>query len=161
MLDGTRTKRTVYVAAARSPDGDAPEGPLGAAHDTREAAEAALAPGQAVFVGQMVLSLAPDARPALRSGGPGAWDTPSGELDPEALALVRAVIVGIFAMPEERLVPEASFADHLGMDSIDMLEMCQAVEERCGFEIPYEEEEALLRVGDLAALVQRRRPLPA
>jgi acyl carrier protein len=46
--------------------------------------------------------------------------------------------------------------DDLGGDSLDMLELMMALEERFGFEVPDEDAEGINTVGDVVEYVKRR-----
>ena len=48
----------------------------------------------------------------------------------------------------EEVVPEASFVDDLGADSLDLVELIMSMEEEFDIEIPDEEAEKLLTVKD-------------
>jgi acyl carrier protein len=48
----------------------------------------------------------------------------------------------------EKVVPEASFIEDLGADSLDTVELVMVLEERFGLDIPDEESQKLLTVGD-------------
>jgi acyl carrier protein len=57
--------------------------------------------------------------------------------------------------PEE-VVPEASFVDDLGADSLDTVELVMAFEEEFGAEIPDEDAEKLQTVGDAIKYVSEK-----
>jgi acyl carrier protein len=48
---------------------------------------------------------------------------------------------------EDEVVPEASFVDDLGADSLDTVELVMAFEEEFDIEIPDEDAEKILTVG--------------
>lgn len=56
----------------------------------------------------------------------------------------------------DRVVPEASFVDDLGADSLDPIELIMLFEEEFGVEIPNHEEENILTVGDAVSFIQQR-----
>eukprot|EP00752_Nemacystus_decipiens_P011580 g10284.t1 len=62
------------------------------------------------------------------------------EVDPEILSKVRSIVVSQLAVEEGQVVPEASFTQDLGADSLDTVELIMALEE--GFDIEIEDEVA-------------------
>ena len=54
------------------------------------------------------------------------------------------------------ITPEMSFADDLGADSLDLVELIMAVEEEFGVEIPDEEAEKIKLVQDAINFVKSR-----
>jgi acyl carrier protein len=63
-------------------------------------------------------------------------------------AKVREIIVEQLGVTPEQVVPEASFIDDLGADSLDTVELVMAFEDAFNIEIPDEDAEKLQRVGD-------------
>ncbi|HOT98337.1 MAG TPA: acyl carrier protein [bacterium] len=61
---------------------------------------------------------------------------------------VKEIIVQQLGVDAKEVVPEASFIDDLGADSLDTVELVMAFEEEFGIEIPDEEAEKLASVGD-------------
>ena len=59
---------------------------------------------------------------------------------------VRKVIVDMLGVKPEDVVPEASFVDDLGADSLDTVELVMALEEEFGTEIPDEDAEKITTV---------------
>jgi len=58
------------------------------------------------------------------------------------------IIVEQLGVKREEVTPEASFVDDLGADSLDTVELCMALEEEFGIEIPDEDAEKIQTVGD-------------
>ncbi len=56
------------------------------------------------------------------------------------------------------MVPEASFADDLGSDSLDLVELVMAMEEEFGVEISDEEAERIQTVQDAINFIEERSP---
>ncbi|MFI3172143.1 MAG: acyl carrier protein [Eubacteriales bacterium] len=54
----------------------------------------------------------------------------------------------------EEVVETASFKDDLGADSLDLFEMVMSLEEEFGVEIPTEELEKMVTVGDALAYIK-------
>ena len=59
---------------------------------------------------------------------------------------VKKIIVEKLSVDLEEVVPEASFVDDLGADSLDLVELIMSMEEEFDIEIPDEEAEKLLTV---------------
>ncbi len=56
---------------------------------------------------------------------------------------VKKIIVDMLGVKEEDVVPEASFVNDLGADSLDTVELLMALEEEFKTEIPDEEAEQI------------------
>lgn len=67
---------------------------------------------------------------------------------PELEARLRKVISHNLEVDESKIVPSASFIDDLGADSLDLVELIMAMEEEFGVEIPDDDAEKILTVGD-------------
>ncbi len=61
---------------------------------------------------------------------------------------IKKIICEQLEVNEEDVVPEASFVDDLGADSLDQVELIMAMEEEFGISISDEEAEKLLTVRD-------------
>ena len=59
---------------------------------------------------------------------------------------VKEVIIDKLGVEEDKIVPEASFVDDLGADSLDTVELIMQLEEEFGIEIPDEEAEKMTTV---------------
>ena len=59
---------------------------------------------------------------------------------------VKNIIVDKLGVDESRVVPEASFLDDLGADSLDTVELIMQFEEDFNLEIPDEDAEKILTV---------------
>ena len=57
------------------------------------------------------------------------------------------IIVDKLSVEESRVVPEASFLDDLGADSLDTVELIMEFEEEFDLEIPDEDAEKITTVG--------------
>ena len=67
---------------------------------------------------------------------------------------VKKIIVSQLNVSEEQVLPEASFIDDLGADSLDQVELVMALGEEFNAEIPEEEAEKLQTVGAVIAYVE-------
>lgn len=63
-------------------------------------------------------------------------------------AQVKECIVSQLGVNEEEITPASSFTDDLGADSLDIVELVMAFEEKFGIEIPDDETEKIRTVGD-------------
>lgn len=61
---------------------------------------------------------------------------------------IRAIIAEQLSQDLEEVVPEASFVDDLGADSLDLVELVMHMEEEFDVEIPDEEAENIRLVQD-------------
>ncbi|MDD5227061.1 MAG: acyl carrier protein [Candidatus Omnitrophica bacterium] len=69
---------------------------------------------------------------------------------------ITEIIVEQLGVKPEEVVPEASFVDYLGADSLDTVELVMAFEEEFGAEIPDEDAEKLQTVGDAIKYVSEK-----
>lgn len=60
---------------------------------------------------------------------------------------VKKIITENLGVEEDDVVPEASFVEDLGADSLDTVELVMAFEEEFDIEIPDEDAEKILTVG--------------
>ena len=61
---------------------------------------------------------------------------------------VRAIIAEQLGVKLEEVTDAASFIEDLGADSLDTVELVMALEEEFGIEIPDEDAEKMIAVGD-------------
>jgi acyl carrier protein len=61
--------------------------------------------------------------------------------------------VEVLQVDPSKIVPEASFADDLDADSLDLVELVMALEERFGIDVPESELEGVKTVGQAYELV--------
>jgi acyl carrier protein len=69
---------------------------------------------------------------------------------------VKDIIVEQLSVSEEEVVPEASFVDDLGADSLDLVELIMVMEEKFEQEIPDEDAEKLQTVQDAITYIKDR-----
>ncbi len=67
---------------------------------------------------------------------------------------VVAIIVDKLGVKESEVVPEASFTNHLGADSLDIVELIMEFENKFGLEIPDEAAEQISTVGDVITYIE-------
>ena len=61
---------------------------------------------------------------------------------------VKSIIVEQLGVDANEVTPEASFVDDLGADSLDTVELVMALEEHFDLQIPDEDAEKIVTVGD-------------
>ena len=71
-------------------------------------------------------------------------------------AQVADIIVEQLGATREEIVPEASFIDDLGADSLDIVELVMAMEEAFDIEIPDEDAEKIQTFGDVVSYLKGR-----
>lgn len=69
---------------------------------------------------------------------------------------VTEIIIEQLGVSKEEIVPEASFIDDLGADSLDIVELVMAMEEEFDLEIPDEDAEKIQSIGDAIGYVKAR-----
>lgn len=67
---------------------------------------------------------------------------------------VKEIIVEQLGVTADQVTPEAKFIEDLGADSLDVVELVMALEEKFGREIPDEQAEKLLTVGDVIKFIE-------
>ena len=70
---------------------------------------------------------------------------------------VKAVVVEQLNVNEGEVKPESKFVDDLGADSLDVVELVMALEEKFEIEIPDEEAEKIQTVGDVVAYTEKAK----
>ncbi|MGN8369427.1 acyl carrier protein [Helicobacter pylori] len=55
-----------------------------------------------------------------------------------------------------QVTPEAKFVKDLGVDSLDIVELIMALEERFGIEISDEQAEKIVNVGDVMRYIEKQ-----
>ena len=67
---------------------------------------------------------------------------------------VKEIIVEQLGVAETAVVPEASFIDDLGADSLDIVELIMALEEEFEIEIPDSDAEKVVTVNDVVEYIK-------
>jgi acyl carrier protein len=73
------------------------------------------------------------------------------------LEKVKEIIVERLSVDEKDVTEGASFIDDLGADSLDTVELVMALEEEFGLEIPDEEAEKIVTVGDAVKYIESHK----
>ena len=61
---------------------------------------------------------------------------------------IKSIMMEQLNIDENDITEDTSFKDDLGLDSLDLFELAMAIEEEFGVEIPQEELENIVTVGD-------------
>ena len=70
---------------------------------------------------------------------------------------VKDIIVEQLGVKPDQVTPEAKFIEDLGADSLDIVELIMALEEEFGIEVPDEQAEKLLNVGDVVKYIEENQ----
>ena len=70
---------------------------------------------------------------------------------------VKDIITDKLGVEEEKISAEASFVDDLGADSLDTVELIMQLEEEFGIEIPDEDAEKILSVGQAITYIDNKK----
>ncbi len=70
---------------------------------------------------------------------------------------IKDLIAEHLGVSMNELVPEASFIDDLGADSLDIVELVMAIEEEFGLEISDDDAEKIQTIGDAISYVDERQ----
>lgn len=70
---------------------------------------------------------------------------------------VKDIIVEQLGVNADQVVQEAKFIEDLGADSLDTVELIMALEEEFGIEVPDEEAEKLISVGDVTRYIEENK----
>lgn len=73
----------------------------------------------------------------------------------EIQSKVNEIIVEQLNVDADDIANEKSFIDDLGADSLDVVELVMAMEEAFEMEIPDEEAENILKVGDVVDYIEK------
>jgi acyl carrier protein len=69
---------------------------------------------------------------------------------------VKQIIADQLGVKKEEVTENAKFVDDLGADSLDTVELVMALEEEFGVEIPDEDAEKLVTVGDALKYIEEK-----
>lgn len=76
--------------------------------------------------------------------------------DGNILERLKKLIVELLEVEETKVVPEASFIDDLGADSLDLIEFITAAEDTFGIEISDEDAEKMQTVQDALNYIESK-----
>ncbi len=69
---------------------------------------------------------------------------------------VKAIISEQLGVKKEQVTDDAKFIDDLGADSLDTVELVMALEEEFGIEIPDEDAEKMVTVGEAVKYIEQK-----
>ena len=73
------------------------------------------------------------------------------------LGQIKKMVADNLGVEESKITENASFKDDLGADSLDLFELTMALEDECGIEIPSEDLEKIVTVGDVVEYVNAHK----
>lgn len=73
------------------------------------------------------------------------------------LEKIQEMIAEALGVDQEKVTENASFKEDLGADSLDLFELVMALEDEYGVEIPTEELEAMVTVGDVVKYIEQNQ----
>ncbi|RVZ88607.1 acyl carrier protein [Helicobacter pylori] len=76
--------------------------------------------------------------------------------DTNLFETIQAVIAEQLEIDVSQVTPEAKFVKDLGVDSLDIVELIMALEERFGIEIFDEQAEKIVNVGDVMRYIEKQ-----
>jgi len=69
---------------------------------------------------------------------------------------IKAIIAEQLGVKQEEVSDQAKFIEDLGADSLDTVELVMALEEEFGIEIPDEDAEKMISVGDAVRYIEEK-----
>ena len=72
------------------------------------------------------------------------------------LEKMKEIIAEQLSVEADTITEASSFKEDLGADSLDLIELVMALEDEYGVEIPAEDLEQLLKVGDVMAYLKNK-----
>ena len=73
----------------------------------------------------------------------------------ETLNDVRDIIIDLLGVEEEKVTPEARFREDLEADSLDLVELIMAFEDKFGAEISDEDAQNITTVGEAVSFIEK------
>ena len=67
---------------------------------------------------------------------------------------MQQIIADVLSVDLDEITPETTFKDDLGADSLDVFQIIMAVEEEFNIQIPTEEAEKIVTVGDAVEAIR-------
>ncbi len=68
---------------------------------------------------------------------------------------IRTILAEQLSLNPDEVTEESNFREDLGVDSLDLFELLMSLEEEYGFEIPADDLEGIVTVGDLIEYLQK------
>ncbi len=73
------------------------------------------------------------------------------------LEKIQSLVADGLGVDADKVVPEASFKDDLGADSLDLFELVMSFEDEFGVSIPSEELEKMVTVQDVMTYIENNK----
>lgn len=77
--------------------------------------------------------------------------------DKEIFEKLKSIVVEQLGVEEENVKENATFIDDLSADSLDIVELVMNIEEEFGIEIPDEDAEKIVTVGDVVKYIKEHK----
>ncbi len=77
--------------------------------------------------------------------------------DEEIFEKLKGIIVDQLGVEESLIKEEATFVDDLSADSLDIVELVMSIEEEFDMEIPDEDAEKIVTVGDVVKYIKEHK----
>lgn len=77
--------------------------------------------------------------------------------DEEIFEKLKGIIVDQLGVEESLIKEEATFVDDLSADSLDIVELVMSIEEEFNMEIPDEDAEKIVTVGDVVKYISENK----
>jgi len=74
----------------------------------------------------------------------------------DTLEQIKEIIVDLLGVDESKVVPEARFREDLEADSLDLVELIMAFEDKFGSEISDEDAQKITTVGEAVTYIDER-----
>jgi len=74
---------------------------------------------------------------------------------------VKTIVVEQLGVEADQVTPQSKFVEDLGADSLDVVELVMALEEEFDLEIPDEDAEKIVTVGEAAKYIESHVEAPA
>jgi len=74
---------------------------------------------------------------------------------------VKTIVVEQLGVEADQVTPQSKFVEDLGADSLDVVELVMALEEEFDIEIPDEDAEKIVTVGEAAKYIDSHAEAPA
>lgn len=75
----------------------------------------------------------------------------------DVFADVKEIIVDLLGVDEAKVTPEARFREDLEADSLDIVELIMAFEDKFGSEISDEDAQKISTVGDVVKFIEQKK----
>ena len=70
---------------------------------------------------------------------------------------LKEILVDVLGVEEDKVKPESKFVEDLGADSLDLVELIMAFEDKFGIEISDEEAEKMVNVKDVLDYIDSKK----